>query len=29
MGPEFFELFKDWESRGKPSYASMAAEREN
>ena len=29
MGPEFFELFKDWESRGKPSYASMAAERKN
>ena len=29
MGPEFFELFKDWEGRGKPDYASMAAEREN
>ena len=29
MGPEFFELFKDWESRGKPDYASMAAERNN
>jgi hypothetical protein len=28
MGPEFFELFKDWESRGKPSYASMADERD-
>ena len=27
MGPEFFELFKDWESRGKPGYASMAADR--
>ena len=27
MGPEFFELFKDWESRGKRSYASMAHER--
>jgi len=27
MGPEFFELFKDWESRGKRSYASMASER--
>ena len=27
MGPEFFELFKDWESRGKRSYAAMAAER--
>jgi len=27
MGPEFFELFKDWESRGKRSYANMANER--
>lgn len=27
MGPEFFELFKDWESRGKRSYAAMAADR--
>jgi len=27
MGPEFFELFKDWEARGKQSYASMAANR--
>ena len=27
MGPEFFELFQDWESRGKPDYAKMAAER--
>ena len=29
MGPEFFELFKDWEARGKTTYASMAAERKN
>jgi hypothetical protein len=29
MGPEFFELFKDWEARGKPGYASMAAERKS
>ncbi len=27
MGPEFFELFKDWEARGKETYASMAAKR--
>jgi hypothetical protein len=27
MGPEFFELFREWESRGKPGYASMAARR--
>jgi tetratricopeptide (TPR) repeat protein len=27
MGPEFFELFKDWEARGKATYASMATER--
>jgi hypothetical protein len=27
MGPEFFELHKDWESRGKLSYAKMAAAR--
>ena len=27
MGPEFFELFKEWEGRGKASYASLAAER--
>ena len=27
MGPEFFELFKDWEARGKATYATMAAER--
>jgi hypothetical protein len=27
MGPEFFELFKEWESRGKPGYASLAAKR--
>jgi hypothetical protein len=27
MGPEFFELFEEWESRGKPSYASLAAKR--
>ena len=27
MGSEFFELTKDWESRGKPGYARMAAER--
>ena len=29
MGPEFFELFKDWEARGKTTHATMAAEREN
>ncbi len=27
MGPEFFELAKDWESRGKLGYAEMAARR--
>ena len=27
MGPEFFELAKDWESRGKLGYADMAARR--
>ena len=27
MGPEFFELAKDWEARGKLGYARMAAER--
>lgn len=29
MGPEFFELFKDWKARGAPGYASMAAARKN
>ena len=27
MGPEFFELFKEWESAGKPDYRSEAARR--
>ncbi|HEB89031.1 MAG TPA: TlpA family protein disulfide reductase [Deltaproteobacteria bacterium] len=27
MGPEFFELFKDWEARGRQGYARMAKER--
>ena len=27
MGPEFFELFKEWEASGKPDYVSLAAER--
>jgi len=27
MGPEFFELFKEWEGRGKASYASLAQAR--
>jgi hypothetical protein len=29
MGPEFFELAKDWESRGKLGYAEMAARRKS
>ena len=27
MGPEFFELFKEWEGRGKATYASLAEAR--
>ena len=27
MGPEFFELFREWEAAGKPSYETLAAER--
>jgi tetratricopeptide (TPR) repeat protein len=27
MGPEFFELFKEWEERGKATYASLAKAR--
>jgi hypothetical protein len=27
MGPEFFEIFKAWEERGKTSYASLAKDR--
>ena len=27
MGPEFFELFKEWEAAGKPAYESEAAKR--
>ena len=27
MGPEFFELFREWEANGKPSYEKLAAER--
>lgn len=27
MGPEFFDLFREWESRGKATYASLAAAR--
>jgi hypothetical protein len=27
MGPEFFELAKEWDAAGKPSYASEAARR--
>ena len=27
MGPEFFELFREWEANGKPSYESLAAQR--
>jgi len=27
MGPEFFELFREWEANGKPSYETLAAQR--
>jgi hypothetical protein len=27
MGPEFFELFREWDANGKPSYESLAAQR--
>ena len=27
MGPEFFELYKQWEAAGKPDYVSEAAKR--
>jgi hypothetical protein len=27
MGPEFFDLYRDWETRGKQTYAKMAATR--
>lgn len=27
MGPEFFELFKEWEAAGKPGYESLSAQR--
>jgi hypothetical protein len=27
MGPEFFELAKEWDAAGKPDYASLAADR--
>jgi len=27
MGPEFFELAKEWDTAGKPDYASLAADR--
>jgi hypothetical protein len=27
MGPEFFELFREWEANGKPTYERLARER--
>jgi hypothetical protein len=27
MGPQFFELYREWEAAGKPDYASLARER--
>ena len=27
MGPEFFELFREWEANGKPTYETLAAQR--
>ena len=27
MGPEFFELFREWEANGKPTYETLAARR--
>lgn len=27
MGPEFFELFREWEANGKPHYETLAAQR--
>ena len=27
MGPEFFELYREWEAAGKPDYASRAKGR--
>ena len=27
MGPEFFELFREWEAAGKPGYETLAAQR--
>ncbi len=27
MGPEFFELFREWQANGKPSYETLAAQR--
>ena len=27
MGPEFFELFREWEANGKPGYESLARKR--
>ncbi len=27
MGPEFFEIFREWDAAGRPTYASEAARR--
>jgi len=27
MGPEFFELFREWDANGKPTYETLAAQR--
>ncbi len=27
MGPEFFEIFREWDAAGRPSYASEAVRR--